>query len=260
MELAMNEKNFAFENEDMIFHIEDDIAIIKFKADSFKDWADIQKVSNIISICQWVEKDPKVNVFVMMNDPTAFDETAYASFMDALYMHKNPLEDENALTPENKLVRARQMNNLRNFISLIVDSQKLTVACLSGTVVTPFFGVAMAFDFRYMAEDAKFSLLHNKFNQHPTGGGPFFLGKYVTRPNAMEIMFNCKEVPAHKALDYGLLNGVLPVEGFEQKSLELVKNMNIPHPHVMRSTKRLMGNFKRELDAYFDEESHSIGF
>ena len=253
------EKGFAFQNDEIRFYVDGNIAVMVFHSNTFETLSNMEKSGQILSVCDWIEQDPVINCLLVLNDEGAFDDTAYHSFMHGLSTVDESFT-QNHLTTEKKLVRARQMNTFRNFIMKMVEYKKLFIQGMQGNIVTPFFGMSLCADFRFAAQDMCFVLNHNKYGMHPTGALPFFLPRFVGQSKANEILFTCRDINSDKAKDQGLINEIFPNEGFEKLCIEEAKKMCCLDQNVLKLTKRFINNYHDELEKYFDNEARAIGF
>lgn len=253
--------SFEFENDELIYFVKDSIGVLKFKANTFVCFSDLEKSAQIISLTEWVERDPVVKALLIMNHPEAFDETAYANFMNSIFDTDSVDHTKKLIDPAKKLIRARQMNSFRNFLMKMVDFKKLFICAMDGCIVTPIFGLSLSADFRYASERMNYNLAHVKYGLHPSGALPFFLEKYLSISKTNEILFATEKLPSQRAMEYGLINQVFPNETFEEQSIVHAKALaDKIDLTVMRLTKRLANAYKEELEHYFTLESKLIGY
>lgn len=253
--------SFEFENDELLYFVKDNIGVLKFKANSFVCFADLNKSAQIINLTEWVERDPVVKALLVLNDPAAFDENAYANFMNSIFDTDNIDHSKKIIDPAKKLIRARQMNSFRNFLMKMMDYKKLFISAMDGCIVTPMFGLSLSADFRYASDRMYYSLAHVKYGLHPSGALPFFLEKYLSIAKTNEILFATETLNAAKAKEWGLINDLYPAADFEELSIERAKELaRKVDLTVMRLTKRLANSFKDELEHYFSIETKLIGY
>ncbi|MDQ1267127.1 MAG: hypothetical protein QG635_2281 [Bacteroidota bacterium] len=254
------DSHFSFENEELSFYVTENIAVMKFKSNTIESLSHPDKTNHIISLLEWVEKDPVVRILMIINEPAAFDEESYNSFMKKIFVLDENGSLTRQVTSEKKVIRARQMNAFRTFISKMADYRKIYISCVQGTVVTPFFGASLTADFRFASDNMHFSLAHAKYGLHPSGALPFLLPRFVGQAKASELLFRCGNIPADEAKNIGIINEVFPSVEFERYCFDKAKNFCNLDPIAVRLTKRLIGTYKEELEHYFDFESKMIGF
>jgi 2-(1,2-epoxy-1,2-dihydrophenyl)acetyl-CoA isomerase len=150
--------------------------------------------------------------------------------------------------------RFRQINILNKFIRFLAGYHKLVVVGIDSVMVTPFVGVTMVADMRIISPGGTFSMAHRKYGLHPSGAIPYLLTHYLGHSKAVELQLSDR-ITAEEAFRFGLVNQILPADGFRENCIRFVK----PYLKYCRSTltmtKRL-NNFKnRWLDEYFEQES-----
>ncbi len=251
----MEEQPFQFESDDIQFYIDDRVAVLKAKKNMFDHLADMEKSGQLLSLLDWVEHDPVIHALMFINDHDAFNLEAYDKFI-----HTFMKEEGDTQGVDNKLIRARQMNTFRSFITKMVSYKKLVIFALQGAVVTPFFGMALAADFRFVSTDMKFVLAHIKYGLHPSGALPFFLPRYLNKNQACELLYSSREINAMEASELNMVHEIFPNEEFDSLALDKAKKVSNLDTDVIRLTKRLSCNYKEELDRYFQVESKLIGF
>jgi len=255
-----NNDSFQFENEEYRFYVDENIAVLISKEGMFENLADLEKSGQFLSLCEWIEKDPVLNALLILNEPRALGQRAYERFVHKLLKRDKSEDALSIVDSEKKLLRARQMNTFRSFILKMIDYKKLYISGQTGNVVTPFFGLSLSADFRFVSEGMKFCIEHKKYGLHPSGALPFFLPQYISRSKAMEILYERDEISAQEALELGLVNEIFPFEDFEQKCIAKAKKLCEIDSGLMGITKKLTSNFKNELERYFNMESKLIGF
>ncbi|MFC1850105.1 enoyl-CoA hydratase/isomerase family protein [candidate division CSSED10-310 bacterium] len=248
--------SLEYEDEKSKRWIDDNIAIFKIKKGIFDSLTDLGRSDSNFSYFDRVEQDKEIQAVLLLNEEGSLGEKAYDRFVKNIFGktgRRNLYQDVNF---DKRTLRAREINILKRFILKAVELNKIILAGLNGTIVTPFFGVSLAFDFRFAARDTKFSLAHNEYGLHPGGALPFFLPRYVGRSKAIEILFNTREFSAKEAKETGLVNNIFPQDEFEIRCIQETKKICInTNTNVLRSTKPLINHFNKELEHYLEKES-----
>ena len=135
-----------------------------------------------------------------------------------------------------------------------MDFKKISVIALQGSIVTPFIGASLAFDFRIASLNMQFSFAHADHGVHPSGALPFFLPNYLTPSESKKYLFMGGKIDTDKALKLNLVDKVFETIEFENKCIEYMGELNRLNVDLVRSTKKLMYD-KEELNEYFEKES-----
>jgi enoyl-CoA hydratase/carnithine racemase len=238
---------FEFENNEIKCYTIGNIGIIKLKSNVFNIVSSLGGSGNVFSIFEIAEQDSNIKLLLILNESCCFSDEEYSEFIKSIAGKE--------IGSEQEMVRLRQINILNRFIIEMLNFKKLVISCLSGNIVTPFFGASLAADFRFVSEDMIFFLSHLKHNVHPSGALPYFLPKYVGFSKASELLFKDGDINSNQALKLGLVNKILPKENFEKHCIQEALSFAEIDSNVVKSTKYLLNFSKKELDKYFEREN-----
>jgi enoyl-CoA hydratase/carnithine racemase len=123
---------------------------------------------------------------------------------------------------------------------------KPTVARLNGIVVGGGNEFNLSCDLAVAAEDIYIRQVGTSHGSVALAGATQFLPLVVGDRRAREILFLNEEIPAQKALEWGLVNWVVPRTGLDEKVDEVVQKLVAKFPEKTRYTKQQL-NFWRDL-------------
>jgi len=123
---------------------------------------------------------------------------------------------------------------------------KPTLARLNGIVVGGGNEFNMSCDLAVAASDIYIRQVGTSHGSVALAGATQFLPLIVGDRRAREILFLNEEIPAQKALEWGLVNWVVPRSELDQKVDEIVEKLLAKFPEKMRYTKQQL-NFWRDL-------------
>ena len=123
---------------------------------------------------------------------------------------------------------------------------KPTVARLNGIVVGGGNEFNMSCDLAVAVDDIYIRQVGTSHGSVALAGATQFLPLIVGDRRAREILFLNEEIPAGKALDWGLVNYVVPREELDQAVQDLVDKLIQKFPEKTRYTKQQL-NFWREF-------------
>lgn len=95
-------------------------------------------------------------------------------------------------------------------VRLIRDSPKPVLASLNGVAAGGGANLALACDLRVASETAGIGQVFHRIGLHPDWGGSFFLPRLVGSARALELIWSAEVIPAHRCLELGLVNQVVP--------------------------------------------------
>ena len=233
--------------------IKDELAIIFFTPDVFgllcsRDHSDLllQTLNNL-------QHDPKIKALLFLNEPGCYGEKVYDSFLGKLMYTETKSKDSEMLNFDIRKLSTRENIILNRFVKYISNYKKLCFTVLSGDIVTPFFGLSLATDIRYATSDTYFSLAHNKYGLHPSGGLPYFLVNQLGYSKAIELIFS-EKISSKEALKLGLIAKILPKENYLDLVVEDIKKITKYNNSVLISTKRLSSYVRNSLSDYLEFE------
>ncbi|HMQ15658.1 MAG TPA: enoyl-CoA hydratase/isomerase family protein [Phycisphaerae bacterium] len=123
---------------------------------------------------------------------------------------------------------------------------KPTVARLNGITVGGGNEFNMACDLAVAADDIYIRQVGTARGSVPAGGATQWLPLIVGDRRAREILFLCEEIPASKALEWGLVNQVVPRDQLDQAVDAMCVKLVNKLPGCIRYTKQQL-NFWRDF-------------
>jgi len=134
------------------------------------------------------------------------------------------------------------------------------IAAVNGHAVTGGFELALACDVLIASENARFADTHARVGILPGWGLSQKLPRMIGLSRAKEISFTGTPVFAQQALDWGLVNHVVPAGELLSRAISLAEEMCNCVPHILKQYKALIdeGYSMPYKDALAWEEAQSI--
>ena len=117
---------------------------------------------------------------------------------------------------------------------------KPVIAAVSGWALGAGFELPLSCDMIVASDSAKFGLPEVTIGVIPGAGGTQRLVRAVGKTIAMEMILNDRKLTAQEALQYGLVNRVVPVSDFLTEALQLADEIASRAPLAARAAKRLI--------------------
>jgi 2-(1,2-epoxy-1,2-dihydrophenyl)acetyl-CoA isomerase len=140
--------------------------------------------------------------------------------------------------------------------------EKPVVAAVNGPAVGIGASLAFACDLVLAAESAFFGLAFVNIGLMPDGGSTLFVPAAVGKARAFEMALLGERVPADRALDWGLVNQVLPDERLMDEAEKLVERLAGGPTRSYASSKRALNRMLYpDLDGQLELEAelqHSL--
>lgn len=115
--------------------------------------------------------------------------------------------------------------NGQKLISFIGQMNKPVIAAVNGFALGGGLELALACDFIYASETAKFGLPEVTLGIMPGFGGTQKLPRLIGRNRANEMIFTGKMLTAAEAREWGIVNAVLPAGDLLDKTIEVGKKI-----------------------------------
>ncbi len=131
-------------------------------------------------------------------------------------------------------------------VDMLRNCGKPTIARLNGVVAGGGNEFQMACDLAIAAEHVEIMQVGTRVGSVASGGATQWLPIMVGDRRAREILYLCENIPAGKALDWGLVNQVVPYEKLDEAVEEMCQKLIDKFPECARYTKQQV-NFWKDL-------------
>lgn len=146
--------------------------------------------------------------------------------------------------------------DLRNTPPTVLHSLDTpTICALNGAAAGYGFDIAMGCDIRIAAEGAKLAAAFTKRGIVPESGGTWLLPRMIGWAKASELIFTARTLKAEEAVEWGLVNHVVPAEELPTAARELAEEIAGNAPMAVQAAKRMM---RTGLDETFDDHVHHV--
>jgi 2-(1,2-epoxy-1,2-dihydrophenyl)acetyl-CoA isomerase len=114
---------------------------------------------------------------------------------------------------------------LHSTISEITRAPKPVIAAVDGIAAAGGFGLAMACDLVLASERSRFEWAYGKTGLSGAESSTFFLPRLIGVRRSLELVLLNPSLDATRALQLGLINQVHPTEGFDDRALDLARQL-----------------------------------
>jgi 2-(1,2-epoxy-1,2-dihydrophenyl)acetyl-CoA isomerase len=137
--------------------------------------------------------------------------------------------------------------------------EKPVVAAINGIAAGGGFSIALACDFRVMAQSAVLRQAYTSSGLSIDGGGSFALPRLVGLARAMEIMAFDRPISSAQALEWGLVTKVVADEEVGSAALAMLSDLTKTALHSFAWSKKLMtDSFHNTLETQLELERQGI--
>ena len=137
---------------------------------------------------------------------------------------------------------------------------KPVVAAINGIASGGGFSLALACDFRVMAESAVLRQAYTSSGLSIDGGGTFALPRLVGLARALEIAAFDDPIPSSQALAWGLVTKVVPDDSVSDEAISMLQGLAKSARHSFAWSKRLLTeSYTNTLETQLELERQGIG-
>jgi 2-(1,2-epoxy-1,2-dihydrophenyl)acetyl-CoA isomerase len=149
---------------------------------------------------------------------------------------------------------------IHSTISEIKRAAKPFLAAVDGVAAAGGFGLAMSCDLVFASERAVFEWAYGKTGLTGAESSTFFLPRLLGLRRAMELVLLNPRLDAKKALEWGLINAVYPVEDFDGRVLEIAARVAAGPTEALGIAKGLVHQAAGvdRLDFHLDREIEAL--
>jgi enoyl-CoA hydratase len=135
----------------------------------------------------------------------------------------------------------------------INKTRKPIIAAVSGFALGGGCELAMSCDMIVASETAQFGQPEIKIGVMPGAGGTQRLTRAIGKARAMEMVLTGRFISAQEAMNYGLINSIVPVELYMEEALKLASSVAAMSPIATQMAKE---SVKRAYETHLEEGLH----
>jgi len=144
-------------------------------------------------------------------------------------------------------------------LRMIQDLDRPVIAAVNGFALGGGTEIALACDFIYASENAKFGLPETTLGVFPGFGGTQRLPRLIGKGKAKELIFTGKMVSAQEAYEMGLVNRVFPLSSLMEETKRVALQIASNGPVAVRLAKMVIDTgFNLELAEACSLESYAF--
>ena len=208
-------------NEPVLFEVEEKVAIITLNRPERKNAINQALLIKLYGYLEEVEKTDDIQAAVLTGNGTTFCSGLDLSIVTT----------ENLMDPR---------GDGTDLLDVLGACSKPLIGAINGHAITGGFELALNCDFLIASENASFRDTHAKIGIHPGWGMTQLLQDAVGRRQAMQISLSCQFINADQALNWGLVNEVVPADSLMDRAKQIAKDISEVNPIMMQKVKRLI--------------------
>lgn len=214
----MKLKDMTFKNIIVDRNEEEKITTITLNRPKKKNTLTIRQLREINQALDLLRTDRKTHVVVFqgakLKDPPAGKLPAFSAGADLTSGFKGV----DITSPEEM---ASAFLEVHKYFNAVEDFPKITIAAIDGYAAGGGCEFMCCVDLRIASDRSLFASPELKLGAIPAGGGTQRIMRLIGLPRAKQMIFTYEYITAEKALEWGLVNWVVDLAEFEQKTHEL---------------------------------------
>lgn len=133
------------------------------------------------------------------------------------------------------------------------------IVAVNGVAAGAGFSMAISGDMVFAAESAKFTMAYTRAGVSPDGSSTWFLPRLVGHVKAMQLILMNDLLTAEQALQWGLINEVIPDDKLMERVMEVAQQLAAGPTMAYGEAKRLIADsFSTSLETQMEMETRAI--
>ncbi len=209
--------------ETILFEKQDGIAWITLNRPDVLNAVNLTMRDELWTVMEAVRIDPDVGVVVLMGA----GERAFSAGADISEFGTAP-----------SYVESRRARRERDLWGLMLAIEKPMIAAIHGYALGAGCEMSLCCDLRIASDDAVFGLPEVNLGYIPSAGGTQLLPRAVGPGNALYMILTGDPIDARTALDYGLVEWVVPRSELRAKAEDVASNVLARPAEAVRLAKQ----------------------
>lgn len=156
-------------------------------------------------------------------------------------------------------VLMQMAGDLHMAISRLNRAPAPVIAAVNGTAGGAGMSLVMATDLAICSDKARFTMAYTNAGLSPDGSSTFFMPRKIGDRRTRELMMTNRVLDAAEALDWGIVNRVVPAEEMLPAARELAMQLAAGPTAAFGATRALLNeSFEHGLEAQMELESRAI--
>jgi enoyl-CoA hydratase/carnithine racemase len=231
---------------DVIFRKSPPLASISMNRPETKNAFTPEMMDSICQALREAKADPDVKVITLTGEGGTF--SAGGNIKE---MAKGELTSWN--------MKDMLWNHIQRVPLLMEDVDKPVIAAIDGPAYGGGFDMTLACDLRVASERAIFSSTFVRIGLAPGDGGAYFLPRIIGLSKALDLLFRGRVIKVEEAYRLGLVDKVVPVEGFSESVKDYAMEIaQWPLPSLRAVKRAVYQGLRSDLRGHLDYISSQL--
>ena len=205
----------------VLFEIKNQTAIITLNRPKKRNAINQELLINLYNYLEEVASNDKILAAIITGNGKSF----------CAGLDLSVIESENLFDPR---------GDGKDLPDIFETCKKPIIGAVNGHAITGGFEIALNCDFLIASEQASFADTHAKVGIHPGWGMTQLLQQAVGQRMAKQLSFTCKFITAEQALQYNLVNEVVPHEQLISRAEKIAQEICTTNQNTLKLVKDLI--------------------
>ncbi|CAB1058267.1 hypothetical protein D1BOALGB6SA_3023 [Olavius sp. associated proteobacterium Delta 1] len=225
----------------------DDVAILRLGKNFLLEAIDQAIRNPLLDVFDHIAANDRIKVLVIMN---CSEQIGCAEYIDFC---------RQVLDAEADRISIQRMCNVFDQMILKIEGlNKPVIHADCGDVISLFFSMSLACDYRIIATHTIFEKPYFELETLPKGGAAFFLCKMLGYSRAKQLLMSEKDINALGALEIGIVDRVAPYDKLEETAIQTAQELTKRSIRSLVGIKRLINYSMKDLRDYLSFESQEL--
>lgn len=135
------------------------------------------------------------------------------------------------------------------------------IVAINGTAAGAGFSMACCGDLSIASDEAKFTMAYTKAGLVPDGSSTYYVARHIGLRRTQELMLTNRVLSADEALDWGLINKVVPADKVMEEAMSLAQELSKGPTRTYGKVKDLLlRTFDGSLETQMEIEARGIAW
>ncbi len=153
----------------------------------------------------------------------------------------------------------KMAGDLHMGLSRLARNDAPVIAAVNGTAAGAGFSLVMFCDLAISAQSAVYTMAYTKAGLSPDGSSTYYMPRKIGDRRTRELMLTNRVLNAQEALDWGIVNRVVPDEDVVSEATQLARQLAAGPTRAYGQVKALLNtSFDQSLETQMELESRAI--
>ncbi|MCP3976103.1 MAG: enoyl-CoA hydratase [bacterium] len=232
--------------EKVLFDVVDGVGAVTFNRPDQANAMDLEVMQHLMHISIECDEDPAIRSVIITGNGSFFSAGGDLASFQSAGDHAGSLIKEMTTYYHAAISRFSRMN-------------APVIAAVNGMAAGAGFSLVAACDLAIAAESSRYTSAYTAASLSPDGSSTYFVPRLVGMRRAMELMVTNRRLSAQEALEWGLVNRVVPDEELMGTAMDLARELAHGATLAFGKVKELLHNsFTGTLETQMEFEARGI--